>query len=66
METFPAVIAEDRWALEKQQQMFSYPDNGYFEIFLRSDTAIRKARQILSRLERAERTPEPAKSVAAE
>jgi phenylpropionate dioxygenase-like ring-hydroxylating dioxygenase large terminal subunit len=66
METFPAVIAEDRWALEKQQQMFSYPDDGYFEIFLRPDTAIRKARQILSRLERAERTPEPAERVAAE
>ena len=25
METFPAVIAEDRWALEKQQQMFATP-----------------------------------------
>jgi len=35
METFPAVIAEDRWALEKQQQMFNYPDEGYFEVFLR-------------------------------
>jgi len=46
--------------------MFSYPDDGYFEIFLRSDTAIRKARQILSRLERAEHTSEPAKRVAAE
>jgi vanillate O-demethylase monooxygenase subunit len=64
METFPAVIAEDRWALEKQQQMFSYPDDGYFEIFLRPDTAIRKARQILGRLERAERTSEPAEPAA--
>jgi phenylpropionate dioxygenase-like ring-hydroxylating dioxygenase large terminal subunit len=54
METFPAVIAEDRWALEKQQQMYDYPDDGYFEVFLRPDTALRKARQILTRLERAE------------
>jgi vanillate O-demethylase monooxygenase subunit len=59
METFPAVIAEDRWALEKQQQMFNYPDEGYFEVFLRPDAALRRARQILTRLERAERTPEP-------
>jgi vanillate O-demethylase monooxygenase subunit len=54
METFPAVIAEDRWALEKQQQMFDYPDDGYFEVFLRPDAALRRARLILSRLERAE------------
>jgi vanillate O-demethylase monooxygenase subunit len=59
METFPAVIAEDRWALEKQQQMFNYPDEGYFEVFLRPDAALRRARQILTRLERAERTSEP-------
>jgi len=59
METFPAVIAEDRWALEKQQQMFNYPDDGYFEVFLRPDTALRRVRQILTRLEGAERTLEP-------
>jgi vanillate O-demethylase monooxygenase subunit len=65
METFPAVIAEDRWALEKQQQMFNYPDDGYFEVFLRPDAALRRARQILTRLERAEKRPEPPSPEAA-
>jgi len=55
METFPAVIAQDRWALEKQQQMFDYPDDGYSEVFLRPDIALRRAREILTRLEQAER-----------
>jgi vanillate O-demethylase monooxygenase subunit len=58
METFPAVIAEDRWALEKQQQMFEYPDDGYREVFLRPDHALRRAREILTGLEQAERTSE--------
>ncbi len=56
METFPAVIAEDRWALEQQQKMFFYPDDGYREVFLRSDRALRRAREILTALERAEQT----------
>ena len=59
METFPAVIAQDRWALEKQQAMFYYRDDGYSEIFLRPDIALRRARQILMRLEQAERSLEP-------
>jgi phenylpropionate dioxygenase-like ring-hydroxylating dioxygenase large terminal subunit len=63
METFPAVIAEDRWALEKQQHMFPYPDDGYVEVFLRPDRALRRAREILTGLERAEQMP---RSVAAE
>ena len=66
METFPAVIAEDRWALEKQQEMFNYPDDGYFEVFLRPDTALRRARQLLTRLERAERVEEQPDPVAVE
>lgn len=57
METFPAVIAEDCWALEQQQKMFAYPDDGYVEVFLRPDAALRRARLMLSRLERAEREP---------
>jgi hypothetical protein len=65
METFPAVIAEDRWALEKQQQMFNYPDEEYFEVFLRPDAALRRARQILTRAERAERAPKPSGPAAA-
>ncbi len=60
METFPAVIAEDRWALERQQRMFAYPDDGYVEVFLRPDRALRRAREILTGLERTERTPQGA------
>src|SRR5436305_8098727 len=63
METFPAVIAEDRWALEKQQQMFNYPDDGYREVFLRPDRALRRAREILMRLEEAERILAPPEQV---
>jgi vanillate O-demethylase monooxygenase subunit len=65
METFPAVIAEDRWALEKQQHMHNYPDDGYSEVFLRPDIALRRARQILTRLEEAERLPGPSARIAA-
>ena len=65
METFPVVIAEGRWGLEKQQQMFNYPDDGYFEVFLRPEAALRRARQILTRLERAERAPKPPSPEAA-
>jgi vanillate O-demethylase monooxygenase subunit len=65
METFPAVIAEDRWALEQQQRMFDYPDDGYREVFLRPDRALRRAREILTGLQQAERTSE-AKRIAAE
>ena len=64
-ETFPAVIAQDHWALIKQQQMFDAPDDGYSEVFLRPDAALRRARQILAKLERAER-PDPTRQAAAE
>ena len=56
-EMFPAVAAEDRWALEKQQQMFDFPDEGYTEVFLRPDKALRRARQVFSALLRKEREP---------
>jgi vanillate O-demethylase monooxygenase subunit len=64
METFPAVIAEDRWALEQQQRMFDYRDDGYREVFLRPDRALRRAREILMRLEEAERILAPPGQVA--
>jgi vanillate O-demethylase monooxygenase subunit len=63
METFPAVIAEDRWALDQQQAMFDYPDDGYREVFLRPDRALRRAREILMRLEEAERILVPPEQV---
>lgn len=44
---FPNVVAEDHWALELQQAMFAYPDEGYQEVFLKPDKALRRARQIV-------------------
>ncbi len=63
VETFPAVMAEDHWALEKQQKMFDYPDAGYSEVFLSTDAALRRARQLLAKMERAE-APRPQEAVA--
>ena len=51
---FPAVVEEDRWALEKQQQMFELPDDGYSELFLKPDKALRRARQIFTAMLRDE------------
>ena len=64
VETFPTVMAEDQWALEKQQKMFEYPDAGYSEVFLRTDAALRRARQLLTKLERAEAAPPREATVA--
>jgi len=41
-EMFPAVVAEDQWALERQQRMIDFPDDGYTELFLKSDKAWRR------------------------
>ncbi|SAK62588.1 aromatic ring-hydroxylating dioxygenase subunit alpha [Caballeronia ptereochthonis] len=54
-EMFPAVVAQDQWALERQQRMMEYPDDGYSELFLKTDKALRRARQILVSLQRKER-----------
>jgi vanillate O-demethylase monooxygenase subunit len=54
-ETFPAVMEEDLWALERQQQMFAYPDDDYSEVFLRSDQALICARKIIVELEKGNR-----------
>jgi vanillate O-demethylase monooxygenase subunit len=51
---FPEVVDQDRWALEKQQEMMEYPDEGYSELFLRSDKALRRARQILAQMQHEE------------
>jgi hypothetical protein len=52
---FPAVVDQDRWALEKQQEMFEYPDQGYTELFLKPDKALRRARQVLMQMQHEER-----------
>jgi vanillate O-demethylase monooxygenase subunit len=54
--TFPNVVEEDHWVLELQQQMFEIPDEGYSELFLKSDKALRRARQIFLQMLREEQT----------
>jgi vanillate O-demethylase monooxygenase subunit len=62
---FPEVAAEDKLALDLQQIMFDYPDEGYQEVFLKPDVAVRKARKIfLDHLR--EEAPHPSSSKAAE
>lgn len=63
-EMFPAVVDQDRWALEKQQQMFELPDNGYTELFLKPDKALRRARQVLAQMQHEERQAARTKVVA--
>lgn len=52
---FPGVVEQDHWALEKQQEMFEFPDNGYTELFVKSDKALRRARQVLAQMQHEER-----------
>lgn len=52
---FPAVVAEDLWALVAQQSMFDLGDERYAgEMHLRTDTALLKAREIVRELVAAE------------
>lgn len=51
---FPAVVEQDRWALERQQRMMDYSDDGYSELFLHSDKALQRARQVIGQMRRQE------------
>ena len=51
---FPNVVEEDLWALEKQQEMFEFADDGYHELFLKPDKALRRARQVFLQMMREE------------
>lgn len=53
-EMFPDVVNQDRWALERQQKMLEYPDDGYSELFLQSDKAVQRARQVIGQMRREE------------
>ena len=53
-ETFPSVVEEDRWALEKQQKMFEYDDDGYSEVPLKTDKAVLSIRKLFTALEAEE------------
>jgi vanillate O-demethylase monooxygenase subunit len=56
-EMFPKVAGEDLWALEQQQKMIDYPDEGYWETFLKADQALRRARKIVADNLREEQEP---------
>ena len=62
---FPGVVEQDRWALEKQQHMFELPEDGYSELFLKPDKALRRARQIFVSMLREEQAEQPAPAKAA-
>jgi vanillate O-demethylase monooxygenase subunit len=66
-ETFPAVMDETagRWSAAQ----FEYPDDGYHEVYLRSDKALLRCRKILEEMEQKNRlqappAPAPAQKVA--
>lgn len=62
---FPKVADEDKWALEQQQAMVNYPDDGYQEVFLNTDIAVRRVRKIFLELLREE-NPRATSTEAAE
>lgn len=51
---FPSVVEQDYFALEQQQAMMEYPDDGYQEVFLTPDKGLRRARQIVREMLREE------------
>jgi vanillate O-demethylase monooxygenase subunit len=55
----PKVIEQDRWAIERQQEMFAFPDEGYREVHVKTDGAVVMARKLLDELEDAEGSAAP-------
>jgi vanillate O-demethylase monooxygenase subunit len=47
----PKVIEQDRWAIERQQEMFAFDDEGYREVHIKTDGAVVMARRMLDELE---------------
>jgi len=47
----PRVIEQDRWAIERQQEMFAFDDEGYREVHIKTDGAVVMARRMLDELE---------------
>lgn len=53
--TAPEVVAQDRWAIQKQQEMLDLHDASFAEVHVKADTGVIRARRVLERLEAAER-----------
>lgn len=56
---FPEVVAQDEWALAKQQEMLEFSDvlsdnTKYREINMRSDIGVVHVRRVLARMEKSE------------
>lgn len=58
VEGFPSVVEQDLWALEKQQEMMAYAEEGYEEVHIKTDGAVVMARRILEELELQEAQPD--------
>ena len=54
----PKVIEQDRWAIEKQQEMFAYADEGYREVHVKTDGAVVMARKLLDAMEDTPELPQ--------
>lgn len=50
VEGFPKVVEQDRWALEKQHEMFQHDDDGYSEVHIKTDGAVVMLRRELAEL----------------
>lgn len=53
-EILTTVFQEDIWALERQQESFELPDEGYREVLLKTDVALAHGREILLRMQQKE------------
>ncbi|MDP3759965.1 MAG: Rieske 2Fe-2S domain-containing protein [Ramlibacter sp.] len=56
-EKVPPIVAQDIWAVVRQQQMCEVPDDDFEEMYLKSDAGMAKAREIVTRMQRAEADP---------
>ena len=56
-ENFDQVVAQDLWALEKQQEMYDFPDDGYKEVHVRADRAMLAVRKIFAAMIAEEHSP---------
>lgn len=53
--TAPEVVEQDRWAIEKQQEMLDFDNDDYAEVHVKADVGVIHARRVLDALEAAER-----------
>jgi phenylpropionate dioxygenase-like ring-hydroxylating dioxygenase large terminal subunit len=55
-EILSSVFAQDIWALERQQKACERPDEGFEEMFLKTDSAVSRGRQVLYAMQEADRS----------